>query len=98
MLFLIPKKINNLKNYSLVDIFQIDETFSQLVHSRGSYRYNEIKWDAKFIDMADSSYKGPLCQARNRYSELKSAESGPTTADRGRHRVKPARSSCRSGT
>ncbi len=33
---------------------------------------------------ADSSYKGPLCQERSRWSELKPAETGLTTADRGR--------------
>ena len=40
---------------------------------------------------ADSAYKGPLCQARDRRGELKPAESGPMTADRGRHLAEPAR-------
>ena len=39
---------------------------------------------------ADSAYKGPLCQERNRRRELKPTKCGPTTADRGRHRGEPA--------
>ena len=40
---------------------------------------------------ADSAYKGPLFQERNRPSELRPAKCGPTTADRGRHLAEPAR-------
>ena len=40
---------------------------------------------------ADSTNKGPLCQGRDRRSELRPAETRPTTADRGRHLAEPAR-------
>ena len=38
--------------------------------------------------MADSAYKGPLCQERDGRSELKP---GRLTADQGRQRAEPAR-------
>jgi hypothetical protein len=47
---------------------------------------------------ADSTYKGPLCQERNCWSEPKLAEKGLTMADPGRHWAEPVRSSRRSGT
>jgi len=37
----------------LVLLSGIDETFSQTVHSRSSYRYDEIEWGAKFSDIFD---------------------------------------------
>jgi inward rectifier potassium channel len=38
----------------LIFIRAIDETFSQAVHLRYSYRFNEMVWDAKFRPMFDS--------------------------------------------
>ncbi|MCK9408111.1 MAG: ion channel [Bacteriovoracaceae bacterium] len=35
-----------------------DETYSQTVHSRSSYRYDEIVWDAKFKDIFEKSSRG----------------------------------------
>jgi inward rectifier potassium channel len=35
----------------LVLLSGIDETFSQTVHCRSSYRYDEIEWNAKFSDI-----------------------------------------------
>lgn len=35
-----------------------DETYSQTVHSRSSYRYDEIIWGAKFRDIFEKSAKG----------------------------------------
>ncbi|HMC57315.1 MAG TPA: ion channel [Gemmatimonadaceae bacterium] len=35
----------------LVLLTGLDETFSQLVHTRSSYRYDEIVWGARFSDM-----------------------------------------------
>lgn len=37
----------------LVLLTGIDETFSQTVHCRSSYRYDEIEWGAKFSDVFD---------------------------------------------
>ena len=35
----------------LVLLTGTDETFSQIVHARSSYRYDEIVWGAKFVDV-----------------------------------------------
>ena len=35
-----------------------DETYSQTVHSRSSYRYDEIIWGAKFKDIFKKSTTG----------------------------------------
>lgn len=35
-----------------------EDTLSQAVHSRYSYRYNEVLWGRKFVDMFDSSQHG----------------------------------------
>jgi len=39
----------------LILLTAIDETFSQTVHSRSSYKHHEIIWGAKFADMFQSS-------------------------------------------
>ena len=35
----------------LILLMAIDETFTQAVHTRSSYRHDEIVWDARFADM-----------------------------------------------
>ncbi len=35
----------------LVLLTGIDETFSQMVHARSSYKLHEVIWDAKFEDI-----------------------------------------------
>jgi len=42
----------------LILLTAIDETFSQTVHSRSSYKYHEVRWGAKFADMFHSSDGG----------------------------------------
>jgi inward rectifier potassium channel len=39
----------------LILLTAVDETFSQTVHSRSSYKYHEIVWGAKFVDMFQPS-------------------------------------------
>jgi len=46
-----PERLEKEKAEFLILLTGIDETFSQPVHSRSSYRYDEIKWDVKFSDM-----------------------------------------------
>ncbi len=36
----------------------VDETYSQLVYSRSSYRFNEVVWGAKFKDMFETGRDG----------------------------------------
>jgi len=35
----------------LILLTGIDETFSQVVHSRSSYKTNEVLWNVKFADI-----------------------------------------------
>jgi inward rectifier potassium channel len=42
----------------LVLIKGFDDTFSQTVHTRASYRYNEIYWGGKYNSMYDNEIKG----------------------------------------
>ena len=37
-----------------------DETFSQVVHSRYSYRFDEIEWGAKFVPAFRVAPEGDL--------------------------------------
>ncbi len=44
----------------LVLLTATDETFSQVVHARSSYKPDEIEWDAKYRDMFHTPAKGSL--------------------------------------
>jgi inward rectifier potassium channel len=46
----------------LVLLKGFDETFSQTVHTRSSYKYDEVIWEARFTSMFDgaSSEEGPI--------------------------------------
>ena len=48
----------------------IDETFGQLVHSRYSYRFDEIEWNAKFSPAFDVEESGDLLLEVDRVSEI----------------------------
>jgi inward rectifier potassium channel len=57
----------------LIMIRAIDETFSQTVHSRYSYRYDEIEWGAKFAPAFDVETSGDLRLEVNRVSDIETA-------------------------
>src|SRR5581483_10385382 len=48
-----------------------DETFSQVVHSRYSYRHDEMIWGARFVPSFKVDGKGDLVVEVDRISELK---------------------------
>ena len=54
----------------LVMIKAIDETFGQTVHSRYSYRYDEIEWGAKFTPVFDVEKTGDILLEVNRVSDI----------------------------
>jgi inward rectifier potassium channel len=54
----------------LIMIKGIDETFGQLVHSRYSYRYDEIEWGAKFSTVFEVEESGDMLLEVNRVSEI----------------------------
>jgi inward rectifier potassium channel len=55
----------------LILIQGFDDTFSQEVHSRYSYRHDEIVWGAKFIPAFKIDGKGDMVVEVNRINELK---------------------------
>jgi inward rectifier potassium channel len=48
-----------------------DDTFSQVVHSRYSYRHDEIVWGARFIPAFKVSPKGDMVVEVDRINEMK---------------------------
>ena len=48
-----------------------DDTFSQVVHSRYSYRHDEIVWGAKFMPAFKVDNKGELVVEVDRIDEMK---------------------------
>jgi inward rectifier potassium channel len=55
----------------LILIQGFDDTFSQVVHSRYSYRHDELIWGAKFIPAFKVDPKGDMVVEVNRIDELK---------------------------
>jgi inward rectifier potassium channel len=55
----------------LILIQGFDDTFSQVVHSRYSYRHNEFVWGAKFVPSFKVDSKGALVVDLDRISEMK---------------------------
>jgi inward rectifier potassium channel len=55
----------------LILIQGFDDTFSQVVHSRYSYRHDELIWGAKFIPAFKVDPKGDMVVEVNRINELK---------------------------
>ncbi len=55
---------------ALILIKGIDDTFSQTVHARYSYRYDEIKWGAKFEPAFNIDEEGDMWLEVNRVSAL----------------------------
>ena len=51
-----------------------DDTFSQTVHSRTSYQYNDMVWGAKFIPMFERDDEGRIVLDMSKISEFESVE------------------------
>jgi inward rectifier potassium channel len=52
----------------LIVLRSFDESFSQTVHSRYSYRWDEIEWSAQFVPAFEVSPEGHLLLDLNRVS------------------------------
>lgn len=65
-----PEDFARLQVEILVMIKGLDETFGQVVHSRYSYRYDEIEWNAKFSMIFDVEESGDLRLEVDRVSEI----------------------------
>jgi len=59
----------------LVLITALDETFSQNVHSRSSYKFHEVQWGARFSDMFISSDHGEVGIDLRRIHDIESVPS-----------------------
>ncbi len=57
----------------LVLLTATDETFSQIVHARSSYKAHEIEWDAKYRDMFHEPANGSLRADLSRLHDLERA-------------------------
>jgi inward rectifier potassium channel len=55
----------------LILIQGFDDTFSQVVHSRYSYRHDEVVWGAKFVPAFKVDPKGDMVVEVNRIDEMK---------------------------
>src|SRR5689334_11043343 len=60
----------------LILIKGFDDTFSQTVHSRYSYRYDEIAWGARFVPAFDIDAEGALVLEVNKVGALALPERG----------------------
>ncbi|MBD3290075.1 potassium transporter [candidate division KSB1 bacterium] len=58
----------------LILITATDDTFSQIVHARTSYRFNEIIWGAKFKDMFQKSNSGHISVDLHRLHQYETLE------------------------
>ncbi len=57
----------------LIMMSGFDDTFSQTVHTRYSYRYDEIKWDVKFAPAFEIGEQGDLIIELERVSQIETA-------------------------
>ncbi|RKR84245.1 inward rectifier potassium channel [Mucilaginibacter gracilis] len=56
-----------------------DDTFSQTVHSRTSYQYDEVIWNAKFKPAFDRDYDGRMVLDLAKISDHERLENSPVT-------------------
>jgi inward rectifier potassium channel len=55
-----PERLRALDAEFLILLSGVDETFAQTVHSRSSYKSQELVWNARFADIYERSSRGPL--------------------------------------
>jgi len=66
-----PEDLAKLSAEILILIQGFDDTFSQVVHSRYSYRHDEFVWGAKFVPAFKVDPKGDLIVEVDRIDEMK---------------------------
>ena len=72
-----PEDLANLQAELIVLIKGFDETFSQIVHSRYSYRYDEFAWGARFDSAFSVEPSGDLMLELNRLGDYSYTENVP---------------------
>jgi inward rectifier potassium channel len=68
------KDLEQVQAEFLILIKGFDDTFSQTVHSRYSYRYDEIVWGARFVPAFETDSKGALVLEVDKVGALAPAE------------------------
>jgi inward rectifier potassium channel len=68
------KDLKDIDAEFLILLKGFDDTFAQIVHSRSSYKYNEIKWGAKFISVLRKADDGKTIVELDRISEYEKSE------------------------
>lgn len=68
-----PADLERVQAEVLILIKGFDETFSQTVHARYSYRFDEIKWGASFAPAFHVSDEGDMVLEVDRVGEIKSS-------------------------
>ncbi len=66
-----PEDLKRLSAEILILLQGFDDTFSQVVHSRYSYRHDEFIWGAKFMPSFKVDNKGALVVELDRINEMK---------------------------
>lgn len=66
-----PQDLARVSTEVLILIQGFDDTFSQVVHARYSYKHDEIVWGAKFVPAFSVDPEGDLVLDVNRIDELK---------------------------
>jgi len=74
-----PEDLRRLQAELIILIKGFDETFSQTVHSRHSYRYDEFVWGAKFTQAFRVDPSGDLMLELNRLGDHSVMEKFPVT-------------------
>lgn len=69
-----PEDLAALQAEILILIKGFDDTFSQVVHARYSYRYDEIVWGAKFVPVFHVDTSGDLVVEVDRIGEMEVIE------------------------
>jgi inward rectifier potassium channel len=55
-----PEDLRRLQGEFLILIKAFDDTFSQAVHARYSYTFDEIEWDSRFLPAFDVNNEGDM--------------------------------------
>ena len=61
----------------LILLTATDETFSQIVHARSSYKHHEVQWGVKFANMYVNSGDGKVSVDMEKLSAVEAATASP---------------------
>jgi|SRR5579875_441286 len=78
-----PADLEKLQAEIMILINGLDDTFSQIVHTRYSYRYDEMVWGAKFAAAFEIDSNGDLVIEVDRVSEIEPAPLGKALGQAG---------------